>query len=101
LDLSDNRQDRDNLQKVPASVIGELINLEDLNLNHCKKLTTLPHSITQLTKLKRLEMQSCKSLAEPLPDLSHLLPGLEIEHSHSASDAAKAWAKRGCTSLPN
>jgi Leucine-rich repeat (LRR) protein len=59
LDLSVDWLDSDNLQTLPASVIGELINLEDLNLNHCKKLTTLPLSITQLTKLNVFFFEIC------------------------------------------
>eukprot|EP00729_Bicosta_minor_P016760 gene16760-biopygen28204 len=89
-----------NLETVPETGVAGLVNLEALDLADCRKLKQLPQSIAKLTKLKTLNLYQCESLAEPLPDLSHLPPGLEI-NVYNASDAAKAWEKRGFTSLAN
>jgi len=86
------------LETLPEAGVAGLVNLEVLNLQFCK-LKQLPQSIAKLTKLKTLNLHWCENLAEPLPDLSHLLPGLKIESVWSASAAAKAWKKRGFTSL--
>eukprot|EP00729_Bicosta_minor_P032578 gene32578-biopygen8578 len=90
----------ENLETLPETGVAGLVNLEELNLRVCKKLKQLPQSIAKLAKLKTLNLQWCKNLAEPLPDLSHPLPGLEID-VYAASGAAKAWEKRGFTSLAN
>lgn len=90
-----------NLETLPETGVAGLVNLEVLNLDRCTKLKQLPPSMAKLTKLKTLQLYECRNLAEPLPDLSHLLPGLEIKYASSASDAAKAWEKRGFTSLDN
>ena len=77
-----------------------LVNLEELNLFSCKKFKQLPQSIAKSTKLKTLNLGFCENLAEPLPDLSHLLPGLKIGVINGSA-AAKAWKERGFTSLAN
>eukprot|EP00729_Bicosta_minor_P032704 gene32704-biopygen26504 len=97
-----NLVDCENLETLPETGVAGLVNLEALNLQSCyEKLKQLPQSIAKLTKLKTLNLKYCYNLAEPLPDLSHLLPGLEINNADSASDAARAWEKRGFTSLAN
>eukprot|EP00729_Bicosta_minor_P013061 gene13061-biopygen23079 len=89
----------ENLETLPETGVAGLVNLEVLTLGNCEKLKQLPHSIAKLAKLKTLKLSNCKTLAEPLPDLSHLLSGLKIEQVFYASNAAKAWEKRGFTSL--
>eukprot|EP00729_Bicosta_minor_P021206 gene21206-biopygen12445 len=91
----------DNLETLPETGVAGLVNLEALDLQSCSKLKQLPQSIAKLTKLETLNLNNCRNLAEPLPALSHLLPGLKIERVDFASDAAKAWGKRGFTSLAN
>eukprot|EP00729_Bicosta_minor_P032624 gene32624-biopygen24453 len=86
---------------LPETGVAGLVNLEALHLSACSKLKQLPQSIAKLTKLKTLNLAGCKNLAEPLPALSHLPPGLEIYGVDYFSDAAKAWEKRGFTSMAN
>ena len=90
-----------NLKTLPETSVGELIDLEYLNLNYCSSLKTLPQSIAKMSKLKMLDVDGCRYLAEPLPDLSHLLPGLVIGHADRSSGAVGAWQERGFTSLAN
>jgi len=85
-------------QATLPDVVCELVNLETLNLQQ-SKLETLPESMAKLAKLKRLDIRSCESLAEPLPDLSSLLlGGLKIQtDSMTTCGAVNAWVDRGCT----
>ena len=94
------------LETLPETGVAGLVNLEVLVLSDCSKLKQLPQSIAKLTKLKTLDLLLCENLAEPLPALSHLLPGLEINTTLdiagvqiSTPDAADAWMARGYTSL--
>eukprot|EP00729_Bicosta_minor_P032891 gene32891-biopygen31662 len=91
----------ENLETLPETGVAGWVNLEELNLFSCSKLKQLPQSIAKLAKLKTLNLGFCRNLAEPLPDLSHLLPGLKINNVNLASVAAQAWEKRGFTSLAN
>jgi Leucine-rich repeat (LRR) protein len=84
------------LTSLPAG-FGKLVNLTVLNLSQCSQLTSLPAGFGELANLTELNPYYCQSLAEPFPDLSHLLPALKITTYGDASDAAKAWVKRGLT----
>ena len=75
--------------------VSKLVILQSLNLNGCDNLTVLPEGLGKLVNLQLLSLNSCWRLAEPLPDLSHLLPALTVKNVDYASDAAKAWEKRG------
>eukprot|EP00729_Bicosta_minor_P032553 gene32553-biopygen16336 len=91
----------DNLETLSETGVAGLVNLEELNVATCSKLKQLPQSIAKLTKLKTLYLGGCKTLAEPLPDLSHLLPGLKIEHVDIVDVTVHTWETRGLTSLAN
>lgn len=77
--------------------LDSLPNLKNLDLTWCSSLTTLPAELGQLSNLASLDLYYCLSLAEPFPDVSHLLPTLKVQHAGYASAAASAWAARGCT----
>ncbi|MBQ9681836.1 MAG: DUF1963 domain-containing protein [Neisseriaceae bacterium] len=49
------------LSELPKN-IGQLKNLEELNLNNCHSIKELPESMTQLNNLKRLFLSDCKNL---------------------------------------
>ncbi|CAN6987258.1 unnamed protein product [Brassica oleracea var. botrytis] len=51
------------LMELPFS-IGNLINLENLNITGCSSLVELPFSIGNITTLKELELDGCSSLVE-------------------------------------
>jgi Leucine-rich repeat (LRR) protein len=71
-------------------------NLARLDLMNCSELTSLSARLGELANLQVLDLYLCKSLAEPFPDLSHLLPALKVQTRY-ASTAAKAWETRGFT----
>jgi len=49
------------LTRLPDS-LGKLANLEELELDKCKRLKTLPSSIGGLTNLRRLSLRECKEI---------------------------------------
>lgn len=130
------------LTALPES-LGQLTKLEELNLsggrftitekwsfgmyypsNYPVKLTSLPDCLGKLTNLKKLILNRCMELSS-FPDLSHLLPSLQIENSdqpffvrrrvrvdehsgqvrslggtsQSVTPAVTAWVKSGCKAL--
>ncbi|XP_040365547.1 disease resistance protein RPV1-like [Rosa chinensis] len=53
------------IKEVPSSIGHGLFNLEDLSIYSCKNLTTLPPSIYELSKLRRLALLFCPKLVLP------------------------------------
>lgn len=47
--------------RLPDS-LGKLVNLEELELDKCKRLKTLPSSLGGLTNLRRLSLRECKEI---------------------------------------
>ena len=75
--------------------LGSCAHLQKLKLWKCCSLQTLPASLSKCTSLQSLNLSECSSLTEPFPDLSHLVPELNV-NDNGASAAANAWVKRGC-----
>ena len=62
--------------ELPES-IGELKQLQELNLWHCESLIRLPEQISQLPQLKKLHLRNCNNLVA-LPQNIGALPKLQI-----------------------
>lgn len=63
-----------NLKEIPKE-IGNMSNLESLNLNNCSELMTLPQEIYNLKNLKSIDINHCSKL-ESLPEKPKELEGL-------------------------
>lgn len=57
--------------------IGELKQLQELNLWHCESLIRLPEQISQLPQLQELHLRNCNNLVA-LPQNIGTLPKLQI-----------------------
>ena len=64
-----------NLDPLLSEGIGQLVNLQLLDMEKCENLTMLPKGLSKLINLQLLRVTH----AMRLPDLSHLQPALNIE----------------------
>lgn len=71
------------IEQLPESFVC-LINLERLDLRHCKHLKILPNSIWQLKLLKVLNLKWCSKL-EQLPDYLGKMQSLEELHASNTA----------------
>ncbi|KAG0564220.1 hypothetical protein KC19_8G093100 [Ceratodon purpureus] len=74
-----------NLQKLP-STIGQLSQLELLHLQDCESLESLPDSITALPRLQELYIDECTSMSK-VPETMGLMTGLTV----FSTDLATEW----------
>ncbi|MBP3220887.1 MAG: DUF1963 domain-containing protein [Neisseriaceae bacterium] len=82
----------DNLQKLEISCfdklsslperIGQLDNLHELHISHCEKLSSIPESIGRLNNLQELHISSCEKLSSIPEQIGQLdnLQKLEISY---------------------
>lgn len=64
------------LMSLPES-IGNLLSLRELDLSYCNNLRTLPESMNDLTCLKKLNLEGCTAL-ESIPDSLNELESLTV-----------------------
>ena len=87
----------DNLQKLEISCfdklsslperIGQLDNLHELHISHCEKLSSIPESIGRLNNLQELHISSCEKLSSIPEQIGQLdnLQKLEISYCDKLS----------------